>query len=140
MFRRFLTSSGMSSSNRLMAIVPGRGEYLKMNEFLNRISFSRSTVRSNSSSVSVGKPTMKSDARNVGHVLAGATDEVAVLAGGVAAVRSRGHGHRRVGRHVQALADHEQSRIACSASSVKSRGYDVTNRSRGSCGTASWIL
>jgi len=60
LFRRRFTSSGTSSAKRSIATVPGRGEYLKMKLFLNRQCFTSATVFSKSSSVSVGKPTMKS--------------------------------------------------------------------------------
>ena len=48
--------------NRSMAIVPGLGEYLKMNEFLYRAWRRRVIVAWKSASVSEGKPTMKSPA------------------------------------------------------------------------------
>ena len=50
------------SCSLLSAVVPGRGEYLKMKEFLYCAFMSKSTVAWKSSSVSPGKPTIKSPA------------------------------------------------------------------------------
>ena len=58
------------SCNLLSAVVPGRGEYLKMKEFLYCAFVSKSTVALKSSSVSPGKPTIKSPAIEIPETVA----------------------------------------------------------------------
>ena len=80
LFRRRFTSSGTSSLNRSIAVVPGRGLYLKIKLFLNRQYFVSSTVFAKSSSVSVGNPTIASLARrNIRHIPARPIDKITIL-------------------------------------------------------------
>ena len=108
--RRFFTSSGTSSANSSSALVPGRGLYLKMKLFLKPASRTRSQVRSNDSSVSPQKPTMKS--LLIGHArhrLAAAGQHVAVILDRVEPLHPLEHVvAARLGRDVQVRADLRQ--------------------------------
>ena len=90
--------------------MPGRGLYLKMKLFLKPAPRTRSHVRSNDSSVSPQKPTMKSLLiATLRHALAAPSEHLAIILDRVDPLHPLQHlVATRLGRHVQIGADLRQ--------------------------------